>query len=66
MLLVYGGRSIKNTGLYDKVMTLLKDYEVYEVSGVEPNPKSTSVDEGVKICKENEIDSVLAIGGAVL
>ena len=39
VLLTYGGGSIKKTGLYDKVKELLADFEVYELSGIEPNPK---------------------------
>lgn len=64
VLLTYGGGSIKKIGLYDTVKNLLKDFEVYELSGIEPNPKyTTSVLGGVKICKEQNIDVVLAVGG---
>ena len=64
VLLTYGGGSIKKIGLYDKVKELLKDFTVTELSGIEPNPKySTSVLDGVKLCKENNIDVVLAVGG---
>ncbi len=63
VLLTYGGGSIKRTGLYDKVKELLKDYEVFELSGIEPNPKISSVRAGVKICKEQNIDVILAVGG---
>lgn len=64
VLLTYGGGSIKKIGLYDKVKELLKDFEVFELSGIEPNPKySTSVVSGVKICKENGIEVILAVGG---
>lgn len=64
VLLCYGGGSIKKIGLYDEVIKLLEGCEVYELSGIEPNPKySTSVLEGVKICKENNIELVLAVGG---
>ena len=63
VLIVYGGGSIKKTGLYDTVMELLKDFEVYELPGIEPNPKLTSVREGIKICKEKGIDAILAVGG---
>lgn len=63
VLLVYGGGSISKNGLYDKVQTLLKDFEVYELSGIEPNPKITSVREGAVICKEKGIEAVLAVGG---
>lgn len=63
ILLVYGGGSIKKTGLYDKVLELLSDFEIFELSGVEPNPKYESVVEGAKICRENNVDAVLAVGG---
>ena len=63
VLLVYGGGSIKKTGLYDKVYEVLKDFEIFELSGIEPNPKVTSVRKGVAICKENGIDAILAVGG---
>ena len=39
ILLTYGGGSIKKIGLYDKVKELLKDYEIFELSGIQPNPK---------------------------
>ncbi len=63
VLLVYGGGSIKKNGLYDKVKTLLKDCVIFDLSGVEPNPKVTSVNAGAKICKEQGIEVVLAAGG---
>ena len=63
VLLVYGGGSIKKTGLYDTVTKLLGDFEVYELPGIEPNPKLTSVETGAKICKEKGIEVILAVGG---
>ena len=64
VLLTYGGGSIKKIGLYDEVKALLAGFEIYELSGIEPNPKySTSVLSGVKLCKEHKIDVVLAVGG---
>lgn len=64
ILLTYGGGSIKKIGLYGKVKELLKDYEIYELPGIQPNPKyDPSVLDGVKICKENNIDVILAVGG---
>ena len=63
ILMTYGGGSIKKTGLYDKVYQVLKDFEIYELGGIEPNPKITSVREGAKICKEKGIDVILAVGG---
>ena len=52
VLITYGGGSIKRIGLYAKVMELLKDFDVFELPGIEPNPKySTSVVDGVRLCK---------------
>jgi len=65
VLLCYGGGSIKKSGLYDKVITQLKaaDMEIFELSGIAPNPRIDSVREGAKICKEQGIDVLLAVGG---
>ncbi|MGM0845903.1 MAG: iron-containing alcohol dehydrogenase [Bacillota bacterium] len=65
VLLVYGGGSIKRNGLYDTVTNLLKeiDAEVHELSGVEPNPRISTVRRGVEICKDKGIEVLLAVGG---
>ena len=65
VLLVYGGGSIKKNGIFDNAMAILKDagLEVFELGGVEPNPRIETVRKGVDICKEKNIDMVLAIGG---
>ena len=64
VLLTYGGGSIKKIGLYDEVHKLLKDFNIVELSGIEPNPKyNPSVTTGAKLCKENDIDVILAVGG---
>ena len=63
VLLVYGGGSIKKNGIYDKIMNLLSDCNVIELSGVEPNPRITSVEKGVALCREAKIDVILAVGG---
>ena len=64
VLLTYGGGSIKKLGLYDRVKELLKDFEIIELSGIQPNPKyDPSVLEGVRLCKEHQIDVILAVGG---
>jgi len=64
VLLAYGGGSIKRLGLYDLVKNLLKDFEIFELSGIAPNPKyDPSVLDGVKICKENGVEVILAVGG---
>lgn len=64
VLLTYGGGSIKKTGLYDEIYKLLKGFNIYELTGIEPNPKyDPSVINGAKICKEDKIDVILAVGG---
>lgn len=65
VLLVYGGGSIKRSGLYDQVMALLKELgaDVFELSGVEPNPRISTVRKGVDICKAEGIEFLLAVGG---
>lgn len=64
VLLTWGGGSIKRSGLYDQVKEILKDKEVFELGGIQPNPKyNPSVLDGVKICKEQHIDVILAVGG---
>ena len=65
VLLTYGGGSIKRIGLYDKVMAELAKagLEVFELAGIEPNPRIESVRKGAEMCKEHSIDVLLAVGG---
>lgn len=65
VLLVYGGGSIKRNGLYGRVVEELKqnNITITELSGVEPNPRLSTVHKGVEICKANQIDFILAVGG---
>ena len=64
ILLTYGSGSIKKIGLYDKVKELLKECEIFELPDIQPNPKyDPSVLDGVKMCKENNIDVILSVGG---
>jgi len=65
ILLVYGGGSIKRIGLYDQVMSILnaENAQVWEVSGVQPNPRLSLVRKGIALCRENDIQLVLAVGG---
>lgn len=64
-LLVYGGGSIKRNGIYDEAMRILSDagVSVTELAGVEPNPRIQTVRRGVELCRKDDIDMVLAIGG---
>lgn len=63
VLLVYGGGSIKKNGLYDRVLKELRDFTIIELAGVEPNPRIETVAKGAKLCAENEVDVILAVGG---
>ncbi|MFG6148186.1 iron-containing alcohol dehydrogenase [Halobacillus sp. B23F22_1] len=65
VLLVYGGGSIKKNGVYDRVIEQLNqvDVQVFELAGVEPNPRLTTVRKGIDICKQEGIDFLLAVGG---
>lgn len=65
VLLAYGGGSIKRTGVYDDVIKELDNNDIpyFELSGIQPNPRVESVEEGVKICRENNVDFILAVGG---
>jgi hypothetical protein len=65
VLFVYGGGSIKKTGLYDIVLNIFKEnnFEWVELSGVEPNPRIDTVRKGVELCKKFGIQAILAVGG---
>ena len=65
VLLVYGKSAIKKIGLYDKVIEILKNANknVFEVSGVMPNPTYKKMMEGANAIRENNIDLILAVGG---
>lgn len=65
VLLVYGGGTIKKIGLYQDIIQELQDFniEVYEFSGIEPNPRHTSINKAASICKEKDIDVILGVGG---
>lgn len=65
VLLCYGGGSIKRNGIYDQATKILSDagLQIFELSGVEPNPRIQTVRRGVDLCCKESIDMVLAIGG---
>lgn len=65
VLLVYGGGSVKKTGIYDEIIAVLAECgkNVAEVSGVMPNPTAEKLREGVKIAKAHNTDFILAVGG---
>lgn len=64
ILLTYGGGSIKKICLYQKVLEMLKGYDIVELPGIQPNPKyDPSVLDGVRLCKEHNVDVILSVGG---
>lgn len=65
VLLHYGSGSIKENGLYKKIVNSLKDSHIdfIELSGVTPNPKLSLAKKGIEICKKENIDLILAVGG---
>jgi len=65
VLVVYGGGSIKNNGVYDDVMEVLKEggMTIHEFGGVEPNPRLSTAIAAAELCKRAEIDVIVAVGG---
>lgn len=65
IMLTYGSGSIKKNGIYDQVISILKENgkTVFEVPGVMPNPTVEKMYEGCTVAKENHIDLILAVGG---
>lgn len=65
VLIHYGSDRIKKSGLFDRVAKSLAEagVEFLELGGVKSNPRSDLVYEGIDICRKNDIDFVLAIGG---
>ena len=63
VLMIYGGGSIKKNGVYDQVKSALKDFNVFEFEGIEPNPTYETCMKAVEIVKRENIDFLLAVGG---
>jgi alcohol dehydrogenase YqhD (iron-dependent ADH family) len=63
ILFTWGGGSIKRTGVYNNVVNALEDKTYFELSGIKPNPRLSTVKKGITICREKNIDFVLAVGG---
>lgn len=61
----YGEDFLKKSGLLDRIFKSLKDegLEVFELGGVQPNPRLSLVKEGIKLAREKKIDFILAVGG---
>ncbi len=65
ILLVYGGGSVKKSGLYDQIVAVLQECEknIAEIAGVMPNPTVEKLNEGVVIARNHQSDFILAVGG---
>ncbi|MDF2607777.1 MAG: NADH-dependent alcohol dehydrogenase [Bacillales bacterium] len=65
VLLVYGGGSVVKSGLYDKITNIFKENQIEwkELAGVEPNPRVSTARKGIKLCRANNIEIILAVGG---
>jgi len=65
VLLHYGGGSIIRNKIYDKIINSFKENKIdyLELGGVVPNPKLGLVKEGIKLCREENVDFILAVGG---
>ena len=63
VLMTYGGGSIKQTGVYDQVKNALKNVELVEFGGIEPNPHYETCMKAIEVVKKEKIDFLLSVGG---
>lgn len=63
ILLTYGGGSIFKNGVYDQVKAATEGLDIIEFGGIEPNPKYETLMQAVEICKREEVQFLLAVGG---
>ena len=63
VLITYGGGSIKHNGVYDQVLAALKGYQVLEFGGIEPNPRHETCMQAVELCRKEQVDFLLSVGG---
>ena len=65
VLIHYGGGSIKSNGVFDRVVKSLNEHKIpyVELGGVQPNPRSGLVYKGIELCRKENVDFVLAVGG---
>lgn len=65
VMLAYGGDSIKKSGVYDEMRSLLTEAgkEIVDFSGIMPNPTYAKVQEGAALVREKKVDFILAVGG---
>lgn len=63
ILLIYNGQYVKDSGLYQQVIEQLSDFTVVEYTNIKSNPRHTDINEAIILCKNNQIDVLLTIGG---
>lgn len=65
VMLAYGGGSVKKNGIYDEIMTILRELgkRVVDFSGIMPNPTYAKVQEGAALARKEQTDTILAVGG---
>ncbi|HJW55757.1 MAG TPA: iron-containing alcohol dehydrogenase, partial [Burkholderiaceae bacterium] len=63
VLLLYGGGSIKQNGVFDQVRSALAGYTVQEFAGIEPNPSFETLMQAVELVRREKLDFLLAVGG---
>jgi NADP-dependent alcohol dehydrogenase len=63
ILFLYGGGSIKQNGIYDKVIKALQNFDLIEFSGITANPDYADAMNCVSLGKEEKIDFILSVGG---
>ncbi|MBQ9536317.1 MAG: iron-containing alcohol dehydrogenase [Desulfovibrionaceae bacterium] len=63
VLLMYGSERLKTLSLYQTILEQTKELNLFELGGVEPNPRHSTVNKAATICKEKHIDVILAVGG---
>ncbi len=63
VLMVYGGGSIKQNGIYDQLMAVLAKHTIIEFSGIEPNPSYDTLMKAQALITDHEVDYILAVGG---
>jgi len=63
VLVLYGGGSVKKTGLLDEIKAVLKDYQLGEFGGIEPNPTYETLMKAVELIRKENYDFLLAVGG---
>lgn len=63
ILVTFGGGSVKSNGVYDQVVAALEGFDYLEFWGIEPNPKVETLRKAVEVCKKEDVEFLLAVGG---